>query len=214
MHLDQLVFILLVAVAFLFQLLTRAASKARKGPGETKRRSTSAPLSPRPIPRTSVEPDEERIRRFLEALGQPTTSKPPPPVAPRPTYDKPIMIPHLPPLGSPLPPLTARPPDLPREIKLPGQITPTRQKKTSTPRVAEATAFEVREGRIPNEPSPAIKTPAEAYVIATQTISRSKQPGTDIAALLKSTSGLRDGIILREIFGPPRSLQPLDLIGK
>jgi hypothetical protein len=31
--------------------------------------------------------------------------------------------------------------------------------------------------------------------------------------MLRSTSGLRDAIILREIFGPPRSMQPLDLVG-
>jgi hypothetical protein len=35
---------------------------------------------------------------------------------------------------------------------------------------------------------------------------------TDIAALLASESGLRNAIILREIFGPPRSLQSLDLL--
>jgi hypothetical protein len=32
---------------------------------------------------------------------------------------------------------------------------------------------------------------------------------TNIATLLRSSSGLRNAIILREVFGPPRSLQPL-----
>jgi hypothetical protein len=35
----------------------------------------------------------------------------------------------------------------------------------------------------------------------------------EITALLSSAAGLRNAIILREIFGPPRSLQPLDLVG-
>jgi len=209
-HFENLLFLLFVAGAFLFQLLTRAASKTGKNADESQRRSTSTPP---PIPRAPAESDEERIRKFLEALGQPTTSKPPPPVMPRPAYQEPVVLPHVPPFASPLPPLTTRPPDLPREIKLPGQITATRRKKTFRPRVAEPSEFEVHEGPMPTEPPPIIKTPAEAYAIATQPISKPDQTETNIAALLRSTSGLRNAIILREVFGPPRSLQPLDLVG-
>ena len=209
-HFENLLFLLFVAGAFLFQLLTRAASKTGKNADESQRRSTSTPP---PIPRAPAESDEERIRKFLEALGQPTTSKPPPPVTPRPTYQKPVVLPHVPPFASPLPPLTTRPPDLPREIKLPGQTTSARGRKTFRPRVAEASEFEVHQGPMPTEPPPIIKTPAEAYAIATQPISKPDQTETNIAALLRSTSGLRNAIILREVFGPPRSLQPLDLVG-
>jgi hypothetical protein len=212
-HFENLFFLLFVAGAFLFQLLTRAASKTSKNADESQRRSTSTPQTPPPIPRGPAETDEERIRKFLEALGQPTTSKPPPPVMPRPTYQKPVVLPHVPPFASPLPPLTTRPPDLPREIKLPGQITSTRGKRTFRPRVAEASGFEVQEGPMATEPPPIIKTPAEAYAIATQPISKPDQTETNIAALLRSTSGLRNAIILREVLGPPRSLQPLDLVG-
>src|SRR2546426_8833718 len=138
LHLDNLLFLLFVAIAILFQILTRAATKARKRPGDTTRRSTSPSQTPRPISGDADETDEQRIRKFLEALGQPTTSKPPPPVAPRPTYQRPTVLPHIPPLPSPLPPLKTRPPDLPREIRLPGQITPTREAKTFRPQIAEA----------------------------------------------------------------------------
>jgi hypothetical protein len=213
-HLDNLLFLLFVAIAIFFQILTRAATKARRRPGDTKRRSTSSPQTQHPAPRGPDETDEERIRKFLEALGQPTTSKPPEPVQPRPTYQRPTVLPHVPPpLRSPLPPLKTRPPDLPREIKLPGQITPTREARTLRPRVAEAPVFEVRQGPSPLEPPPIIKTAAEAYATATQPISQSAEAKIDVATLLRSTSGLRDAIILREIFGPPRSLQPLDLVG-
>ena len=212
-HFENLLFLLFVAGAFLFQLLARAASKTSKNADESQRRSRSRPQAPPPIPRATAESDEERIRKFLEALGQPTTSKPPPPIIPRPTYQKPVVLPHVGPFASPLPPLTTRPPDLPRKIKLPGQITSTRGKKTFRPRSAEASEFEVHEGPMSTEPPPIIKTPVEAYAIATQPISKPDQTETNMAALLRSTSGLRNAIILREVFGPPRSLQPLDLVG-
>src|SRR5712692_8253633 len=209
-HLDNLLFLLLVAVALLFQLLAKAAAKT--GRDTTKRRSTSPPRTPPPIPRPPVDSEEERIRKFLEALGQPTTSKPPPPVSPRPTYERPAVLPHVPPFASPLPPLTTRPPGLPRKIKLPGQITPTYEAKTFTSKVAEPAKFEIHEGQIAPESPLIIKTAAEAYAIATQPVSKPAQMETNIAALLRSTSSLRNAIVLREIFGPPRSLQPLDLI--
>ena len=219
-HLDNLLFLLFVAIAIFFQILTRAATKSRRRPGDTKPRSTSPSQMSRPLSNESDETDEQRIRKFLEALGQPTTSKPPAPVAPRPTYQRPTVLPHVsPPLRSPLPPLTTRPPEsepdwrLPREIRLPGQIPPTREGRTFQPRVAEAPAFEVQHGPAPLEPLPIIKTAAEAYAIATKPVPKSPDAKIDVATLLKSTSGLRDAIILREIFGPPRSLQPLDLVG-
>jgi len=211
-HFENLLFLLFVTGAFLFQLLARAASKTSKNADESQRRSTSKPQTPPPIPRGPAETDEERIRKFFEALGQPTTSKPPPPVMPRPTYQKPIVLPHVGPFASPLPPLTTRPPDLPRKIGLPGQPTPTHKAKTSTSKIAEPSSFEAYEGP-PSESLPTIKEPVEAYAIATGPVLPPGQSKTDIAVMLTSTSVLRNAIILREVFGPPRSLQPLDLVG-
>jgi hypothetical protein len=209
-HLDNLLFLLFVAIAIFFQILTRAATKAGRRPGDTKRRSTSLPQTQRPAPRGPDETDEERIRKFLEALGQPTTSKPPEPVQPRPTYQRPTVLPHVPPpLRSPLPPLKTRPPDLPREIKLPGQITPTPEARTFPRKVAAAPVFEVQQGPPLLEPISKAEVRAAFQPIAPQSSTKTY----DIATLLGSTSGLRDAIILREIFGPPRSLQPLDLVG-
>ena len=188
-HLNNVLFLLFVALAIFFQILTRAATKSRRRPGDTRRRSTSPPQVSRPLSGDADETDEQRIRQFLEALGQPTTSEPPAPVAPRPTYQRPTVLPHVPPLPSPLPPLKTRPPDLPGKV-------------------VEPRAIEVHE-----EPLPVIQTAAEAYSTATQPISKSAEAKIDMATMLRSTSGLRDAIILREIFGPPRSLQPLDLVG-
>ena len=205
LHLDNLLFLLFVAIAIFFQILTRAATKSRKRPGDTTRRSPSPSQMSRPITSESEDTNADRIRKFLEALGQPTTSKPPAPVRPR------TDIP-------PRPVAPVRPPIAPfaewqRKIRLPGQIPPTRETKTFRPKVADAPAFEVQQGPTSLEPLPVIKTAAEAYAIATQPISKSPETKIDVATLLRSTSGLRNAIILREIFGPPRSLQPLDLVG-
>jgi hypothetical protein len=225
-HLDNYLFLLFVAVAILFQLLTRAATKSgRKTGGEPKRRSTSLPQTPRSTTTEAEQSDEDRIRKFLEALGQPTTSKPPPPVAPRTDIPLRPVAPVSAPGAFPTRGLTPKekwksivvlqgpqPVDLPRKITLPGQIPPTREAKPFRPTTADS-PFEVHRGPAPLESAPVIKTPAEAYAIATQPVLKRPEGKTDLATMLRSSSGLRDAIILREIFGPPRSLQPLDLVG-
>src|SRR5262249_18732920 len=209
---DSLLVLFFFAIAIFFQILTRAASKSRRRSVDETRRSTPSSQRSRPLTQESDETDEERIRKFLEALGQPTTSKPPPPVAPR-IDIPPGRIAALSPPGEMVPtswPSLKR--QLQREIRLPGQIPPTREAKTFRPKVAEAPAFEVHEGPPPLEPIPVIKTAAEAYASAIQSVSKPAQAKIDIVAMLRSTSGLREAIILREIFGPPRSVQPLDLV--
>ena len=210
MHLDNLLFLLLVAVALLFRWLASKAGQTSKDSEESKPRSTSTPPTPPSIPHAPMETDEERIRKFLEALGQPPTSKPPPPIVPR--TQEPARLPHLRP---PIPPLFTEPSRRARKVQLPSEFTKSPyEAKRFTPKVAEAAKFEIQEGPAPAAPPPVIRTAAEAYAIATQPISRTGQTETNIAALLRSRSGLREAIILREIFGPPRSLQPLDLVGQ
>jgi hypothetical protein len=58
-----------------------------------------------------------------------------------------------------------------------------------------------------------VKSPVEAYAIDTESKTKVGRTGIDIATFLGSRAGLRNAIIIREIFGPPRSLQPLDLVG-
>jgi hypothetical protein len=152
----------------------------------------------------------------LEALGQPTTSRPPPPVAQRPTYQKPVVVPQeTQPVRrrsilSPLPPLTTRPRDLPSEAEPARPVIGSRGRRGVRPGVAEAPKFEVHEG-----PPPITEAEVREAFEPGTSVGLSREPRTkiDVAVLLRSTSNLRNAIILREIFGPPRSLQPLDLVG-
>jgi hypothetical protein len=207
-HLDNWLFILLVVVAMLFRWLTSVASKANKNSNDTDQSAT-----PPPIPRAPAQSDEERIRKFLEALGQPAGSSPPPPVAPRQMdaeraaqesrlrveqakraaeQKKKIFVPK-----PGLPPLTTFPLPIPVESQSGPAVIATEKLPRISSTVAEATIFEVHEARDP-ESRPAVRAASSA--------------NANIMAWLKSPAGLRNAIILREVFGPPRSLQPLELL--
>jgi hypothetical protein len=208
-HLENLLFLLLLVVAGLFQLLGRAARKGSTD--KTKRTSEPPPRIPKPIPRAPKESDEERIRKFLEALGQPSGSRPPLPVAQRPTYRKPLVLPPVPPLGSPLPPLVTRPPDMPQEIQIPPSVaSPPAQPKQTRPPVGDV-IFTVHETGAPPEPIRGLtrETVPEDRIQPQIAVSARN---IDVATLLRSPMGLRGAVILREILGPPRGLRAPDLM--
>jgi hypothetical protein len=200
---DNLLFLLLVAVAVLFQFLAKTAGKT--GKDQTKR--TSTPRTPTPMRRAPTESDDDRIRKLLEALGQPPTSRPPPPVVPRTDIPLRPLAPVQPP-NSPFSQLR-REKSRKREI-IPKEIPPPRSVRGAEKMVPPA--FEVHEGPLPIAPPPIFKAPAKTYAGVTPTITKAEKPRTDIATLLASTSGLRDAMILREILGPPRGLRMLDLL--
>ena len=205
--LDNLLFILLIAIAALFQLLSKAVTKARKSESdETPRRP--APKVPRPNQRAPAESDADRIRKFVEALGQPPSSTPPPPIAPRTDIPPRRLAPVQP------PPVIPRAWGLPRarreitQKESPSPEQPSRVEKIVVPPVpaAAAPAFEVHE----IQRQPIVKTPVEVYAAATRPIINRPDLKTNIASLLASKSGLREAIILREVFGPPLGLRESD----
>src|SRR4029450_5883869 len=200
---DNLLFLLLVAVAVLFQFLAKTAAKT--GKDQTKR--TPTPRTPTPTRRAPTESDEDRIRKLLEALGQPPTSRPPPPVAPRTEIPPRPVAPVQPPI-SPLSQLR-REKSRKREI-IPKEIPPPRSVRGGEKMVPPA--FEVQEGPLPIARPPIFKTPAETYTEVTPTIAKAKELRKNITTGVASTSGLREAIILREILGPPRGLRGLDLL--
>src|SRR5438874_8711405 len=106
------VLLIVAAVALLRWLI-------QKGKGEAP--NTETPPAPsQPIRRGGESPtEEERIRKFLEALGQPPGSMPPK-VAPRRRQVEPRIFPKLPRLTTAPPPLPraqkSTPPPMPIEI--------------------------------------------------------------------------------------------------
>jgi hypothetical protein len=203
MQIENLLFILLIAIAVLFKLLASKVGEAKKRQEDSDRRSTTGSSAAEPIERAPVESDEERIRRFLEALGQPTGSRPPPPVVPRTDIPPRPLAPVQPPPG-PFP--------MPR-----GRLTTKERRKRDvishetpvvTPRV-----IEVQEQQVQIEPRSATKLPEGVDATPADSKINTAYTAADIAGFLRSSTGQRNAIILREIFGPPRSLQPPDLVG-
>ena len=207
-HLDSLLFLLLVAVAGLFQFLAKTAAKTSKD--QTKRTSTSQ--TPPPIPRALGDSDEDKIRKLLEALGQPPTSKPPPPIVPRTNIPPRPLAPVQPPTAYPPTPWQLAREERRKREAIPKGIPPSRppgdEEKTAPPRITSAPAFEVHAGPSPIASPPAVR----AATGVTRTIGQTGELRTDIITLLASVSGLRDAIILREILGPPRGLRMVDLL--
>jgi len=159
-----------------------------------KQDSAQPTAAPPPIPRGESQTEEERIRRFLEALGQPAGSAPPPRVAPK-REARPRVFP------TPLPPLTTVPPPLPPAPAAAQMLPPLPiQRSIFTPAPPQEMGFEVRD----------ISAPAFGDQPPESRRTLANQPG--LMSGLASRDGLRSAIILREIFGPPRSLQPLDPI--
>lgn len=181
------VLLLIVFVALVRWLISKAKSQTQE---------TQTPMEPppaQPIPRGGEQTEEERIRKFLEALGQPPGTTPPK-VTPRPRPTAPKIFPRMPPLKTAPPPL---PPEPPMPVAAPPPL-PAENASWQPPAAIES-GFEVRDvGRqTSSEPTPGIRRAAGARF--------------DQRLKLGTRQDLRTAIILREVFGPPRSLQPLDL---
>jgi hypothetical protein len=161
-----------------------------KSKAETPNTESPPPPPPsQPISRGGeTRTEEERIRKFLEALGQPAGSAPPK-VTPRRREVQPKIFPRL-------PRLTTAPPPLPEAPELTPAAPPPLPIELATKRGTTDPDFEVRE-------------------VARQTSSE-PLPETRRAGLarfkLGTSQDLRTAIVLREIFGPPRSLQPFDTL--
>jgi len=186
---DTFVFIALLLIASFFRWITKQADAAKRS-GESK------PSVPRKNVSPHDETDAERVRRFLEALGQPTSSAPPPPVEKRAKkpIERRVVIPKSRTILAPLPPLTTVPPPLPDEVPSPPAAP-----------LSEPIAMRIGVSSVTETAT----VPALLPIAFPETV-REPPMHAQVISLLSSGRGLRDAIILREVFGPPRSLQTLE----
>jgi hypothetical protein len=191
---DTLIFLALAGVAFVFKWLTSHAA------GDPEKPETPPPNEP-PSRRPPAQSEEERVRRFLEALGAPPGTQPPPPirrrsVAPRPAVS-PVPQPQRPPkvrrsFVQPLPPLTTAPPE---------------------PVVVEAAPPPTLIAPL----VPPLLPPLAAPIASLPPLARTSKavklralPAGSLGALLRKPGGIRQAIVLREVLGPPRGVQAFD----
>ncbi len=204
---ENIFFLVLVAAVGLIRLLLQAAETKKNK--DAARRATIPPPNA-PVARSANESEEERVRKFFEALGLPASAAPSP-RTPSPRAKRsflpvdPFPVPRT---GAGLPPVIARPPSpaLPRTA-VPFEIGPP----TSTPLPLSSKSQAVTRA----QSTPALfevhKIDLASSIGAASSLASSEEVWTaprEIAARLATPEGLREVIILREIFGPPRSMQP------
>ena len=188
---DTLIFLVLAGLALIFKWLTSRGSDDSEKP--------EAPPNEQAPPRQPPQSEEERVRRFLEALGAPPGTRPPSPVRPR-WVVRPASPPAQRPKAKrswvqPLPPLVTTPKDL-------GPPPPTTTQ--FEPVVAEVTP------PIAVAPSPPIILPSTPSPMPRATAPTRVMPRQSLGTLLRQRGSIRQAIILREVLGPPRGLQALD----
>jgi hypothetical protein len=215
MHFDQnIIFIIIAAIIGISRLVSRISEESKKQSQRRRQppqRPAPQPQIPRAIQRTRPKTDEERVREFLEALGQPAGAAPPPKAQPR------TQIPPRP-LAPVQPPASVRPFGKPefrtwREqakeivvLQQPTKIAPPEIKRVVVPPVLPAEA---------KEPGAWIaQEQAQTGAATKMVIARADdQPSVRASAdaiwkrTLRSSDGVRTAIVLREIFGPPRGVQ-------
>lgn len=193
---DTVIFLVLAGLAIVFKWLTRQGSSDVEKP-------PPPPRPNEPVQRAAPQTEEERVRRFLEALGVPGGTQPPPPVRPRTFTPRPTVTPTAPPplpkvrrsWAQPLPPVITTPEDVP-------QLPPLTTAPSPEP------VFVVQ-----MQPAPAVVAPppmpaAVAARLARKAVPAVVRPMTSLRPLLRSREKIRQAIMLREILGPPRGLEP------
>lgn len=212
MHFDQnIILIIIAAVVGIYRLVTRISEELKKQQEKRQPPTASRTEYSQPAQRTLPKTDEDRIREFLEALGQPADTAPPPKVQPR------TQVPSRP-LAPVQPPASMRPFTKPRFRAWKEQIkdvlsTPSPPKikrvvgssgPAQTNEPGEWMAEEHDEKIVP-------VTTTMATPMATEPPVRRAPVETLWKQNLRSPDSLRTAIILREIFGPPRGLQSIEI---
>ncbi|MBA2431533.1 MAG: hypothetical protein H0V56_05385 [Chthoniobacterales bacterium] len=231
---ENLWFLVLIAVVGFVQWILRIVEEKKNAEAE-KRAGQPRPSAPPPVTTTAPRvqtTEEERVRKFMEALGVPVEAAPPPPprtpppqvqTAP-PRESRPPKAPKVRPIDAfPVPRTTSRPPPRPTPAPPPvrapiapeptydrPQVLPTQETTMFAPPLqperlrAAASEFDVHDLDLD------VVEELPSLLRGAQPAQKTAPLTSGIAARLKTQEGLRDAIVLREIFGPPRSMQSLD----
>jgi len=202
--------IIFAAIGAINWLLQKREEKAAKQPRPTPARHES--MAPG---RDEGIQEQERLRKFLEALGVPADQPPPPPVRrPVPRPRDPVSTPR----GSTRPPRTTsrapqnRPPALPpqlprRQMSLDEADAPSLAVEALSLPPLQTAPFPVFDtvtsqiSAIPHEQA-AARADSDAY----REQSANAVVPDIVGGLLRSRDDLRRAILLREVLGPPRGL--------
>ncbi|MEO6873051.1 MAG: hypothetical protein ABI233_12650 [Chthoniobacterales bacterium] len=194
---EFVVFLILAGIALAFKWL--GSVRQSETPPENRPAAPNDTARSTPTIRPPAESEEERVRRFLEALGAPPGSAPPPPVRSRPAPPRPVVStrPQTPPnvkrsWAQPLPPLVT----MPEVQKAPIFPPPASAPLVTPPPLVPVAPPPAR--RIIPLVRPAAFPPAPRRV------------AVSLGELLRSADSARQAIVLREVLGPPRGLQPVE----
>jgi hypothetical protein len=217
MHWDQnIIFIIVAAIIGISRLVSRISENARKQDQRKPPPRARAQPTTQPVQRTPPKTDEQRVREFLEALGQPAGAAPPPKVQPR------TQIPPRP-VAPVQPPASMRPFAKPlfrtwREqakeivvLQQPTKIAPPEIKRIVVPPPIPAEANELGAWIEQEQAQTAAGTKMS---IARTDDQPSVRASVDTVwkQALRSPNAARTAIILREIFGPPRGVQSSNFV--
>ena len=212
---DQLILLVVVGVIALVKWFMENARQ--NAPGEP---PASRPLRPGSGEASGRESEEERMRRFMEALGLPQSSVPPPARKPV-SKALPTPNPEMRQLGRPLgpgkrslsPSPAAHRPNIAPPLETGGPL-PTLPKTASVGEIAPSMEVTSIPPMTFAEPEQAVQSAGAAVSASTGTPSRAaarqKQMPSAQAALreqLREPDSLRKAILLREILGAPKGLQ-------
>ena len=213
MHFDQnIILIIIAAIVGLSRLIARISEESKKRqqkrPPQPPPASGPRPEYTQPVQRTQPKTDADRIREFLEALGQPAGTAPPPKVQPR------TQVPPRP-LAPVQPPASTRPfgrPEFRTWKKQPAKPVPPEIKRVVVPSVPPPVPAEANEPGAWIAEEQAQTAAAKTKIAAPFSNDQPAVPATAATLwkqILRSPGSLRTAVILREIFGPPRGLQQL-----
>ena len=196
----QLIPFLVLAIIVIAKIMASASRQSGGGPPR------SAP--PRPGP---TESERERRRRFMEAMGLPPDSELPSPVQPRTVANPPPLLPVNPP-GVLIPPTLRRVPHTPTASVPPVRPTPRSMPSPLVTALAAAppqpTHMETMASILQTFTAARTALAKPAPATPATPAPRISYPAKSLLLHLRDPASIREAIILREVLGPPKALQP------